>query len=69
MVIEIKDSAIEQFLKNFSYGELERFVYEAVAEKIEDFKDYKLLKQTRTDEFEDFEEFLKDENSHRQECD
>ncbi len=67
MVIEIKDNAIEQFLKKFSYSDLEKFVYEAVAEKIEDLKEYQLLKQSRNDDYEDFEEFLKNENSYRKE--
>jgi len=64
MVIEIDDKNLENYLSRFSYNELKKFVKEAILEKIEDFKDYELLKQTRNDEKIDFEEFLKNEDKY-----
>jgi len=64
MVIEINDKKIESFLSNLSYNELKKFVKDALEEKIEDIKDYQLLKESREDEKVDFEEFLKNENKY-----
>ena len=64
MVIEINDKKIESFLSNLSYNELKKFVKDALEEKIEDIKDYQLLKESRGDEKVDFEEFLKNENKY-----
>jgi len=64
MVIEVNDEKIENFLGNFSYNELKNFVRDALKEKIEDIKDYQLLKESRNDEKIDFEEFLKNENKY-----
>jgi len=64
MVIEIDDKNLEKVLSNFSYNELKSFVKEALKEKIEDIKDYQLLKETRKDEKIDFEEFLENEDKH-----
>ena len=64
MVIEVNDEKIENFLGNFSYNELKNFVRDALKEKIEDIKDYQLLKESRKDEKIDFEEFLKNENKY-----
>jgi len=64
MVIEIDDKNLENVLSNFSYNELKSFVKEALREKIEDIKDYQLLKESRKDEKIDFEEFLENEDKH-----
>ena len=58
MVIEIKDKNVEDFLKLLSYKEIENLVNETLKEKIEDLKDYYLLKKTRNEEKVDFEKFL-----------
>jgi len=62
MVIEIKDKNVEDFLKLLSYKEIENFVNETLKEKIEDLKDYYLLKKTRNEEKVDFEKFLNENN-------
>ena len=64
MIIEINDEKIESFLSNFSYNEVKNFVRDALKEKIEDIKDYHLLKESRNDEKIDFEEFLKNEDKY-----
>lgn len=62
MVIEIKDKNVEDFLKLLSYKEIESLVNETLKEKIEDLKDYYLLKKTRNEEKVDFEKFLNENN-------
>ena len=64
MVIEIDDKNIEKFLSQLSYNELKNFVEEAIKEKMEDLRDYQLLKESRKDEKIDFEEFLANENKY-----
>ena len=64
MIIEIEDKNIENFLSKLSYDDLKKFVREALKEKIEDLRDYQLLKESRNDEKIDFEEFLANENKY-----
>ena len=63
MVIEINDKNIENYLKNFSYKEIEKFVVSALKDKLEDIKDYNLLKNTRNEEKFDFEKLINENNS------
>ena len=64
MIIEIEDKKLENILSQFSYNDLKNIVKEALIEKIENLKDYQLLKESRNDEKIDFEEFLKNENKY-----
>ena len=64
MVIEIDDKRLEQILSQFSYNDLKKIVKEALLEKVENLRDYNMLKESRKDEKVDFEEFLKNEDKY-----
>ena len=65
MVIEIDDKRLEQILSQFSYNDLKKIVKEALLEKVENLRDYNMLKESRKDEKVDFEEFLKNEDKYQ----
>jgi hypothetical protein len=62
VVIEIENSIIDE-IKHFN-TDVKNFILEAIREKIEDMRDYELLKRTRGEREIDFEEFLENENNN-----